>query len=111
MDMKLSPDSKTLSITWHVRDDWYGQNYRVVLVPDETLSFASDADAKRFAAKLAKYVTRKYLKPIKHKATVCGADAKIANYGDLATYRYLPMGPSWSCQNFIVTVNELLNHI
>ena len=109
--MKLSPESKTLSITWHVSDNRYGQNYRVVLVPDETLSFASDADAKRFAAKLAKYVTHGYLKPIKYKAAK-GADAEIANYGDLATYRYCSMGPSWSCQNFIVTVNELLlNHI
>jgi hypothetical protein len=108
--MILSPESKTLSITWHVRNDWYGENCRVVLVPDETLSFASDTAAKKFAAKLAKYVTHNYLKRTGNKPAK-GADAEIANYGDLPTYQYCSMGPSWSCQNFVISVNELENRI
>ena len=102
----IAETALTVSIEWYVPDDWYGSRYRVVLVPDETLSFADVSDAKKYAAKLSKWVNNKYiknngLKPVKT------ADAVIKPYGELPTYIYMSMGPSYSCRNINITISDL----
>jgi len=102
----IAETALTVSIEWYVPDNWYGSRYRVVLVPDETLSFANISDAKKYAAKLSKWVNNKYiknngLKPVKT------ADVEIKSYRDLPTYIYMSMGPSYSCRNINITISEL----
>ena len=103
----IPADARTLSIEWYVPDHWYGSRYRLVLVPDETLSFASDSEAKRYAGKLAKWASQRYLRPTGLQPVKSG-DAIIEKYGELPTYVYVSLGPTYSCQNIILKVSELL---
>lgn len=91
-----------LSLEWHVQDNWYGQNYRMVLLKSDIEGFKNAREAKRFRALLVQYTNVK--KTIKLNAKrVC-----FGLYADLKTYHYCSMGPSWSCTNIEITVDELL---
>lgn len=108
--MKLINTALTLSINWYVPDNWYGSNCRLILVPDNNLTgFETEKDAKKLAGKLAKYVTKTYLKKLKKSATA--KDAKIEIFENLPTYKYYSLGPSWSCTNIFITVSQLLEKL
>jgi hypothetical protein len=94
-------DKNVLAIEWHVKDNWYGQNYRMVLSKSETEEFKNAKEAKPYRSLLAKYINDKH----RLKLT-----AKRATFGKLLsfqTYIYCSMGPSYSCSNSYITVAEL----
>jgi hypothetical protein len=94
-------DKNVLVIEWHVKDNWYGQNYRMVLSKSETEEFKNAKEAKPYRSLLAKFINDKF----KLKVT-----AKRSNFGKLLsfkTYIYCGAGPSYSCNNIHITVAEL----
>jgi len=94
-------DKNVLALEWHVKDNWYGQNYRMILSKSENEEFKNAKEVKPYRSLLAKYVNEKY----KQKVT-----AKYSTFGKLLsfeTYRYCGFGPSYSCHNYFITVAEL----
>ena len=94
-------DKNVLALEWHVKDNWYGQNYRMILSKPENEEFKNAKETKSYRSLLAKYVNEKY----KQKVT-----AKHSTFGKLLsfeTYRYCGAGPSYSCHNYFITVAEL----
>jgi len=94
-------DKNVLAIEWHVKDNWYGQNYRMVLSKSETEEFKNAKEAKPYRSLLAKFINDKY----RQKVT-----AKYSTFGKLLsfkTYIYCGAGPSYSCHNYNITVAEL----
>jgi len=94
-------DKNVLAIEWHVKDNWYGQNYRMVLSKSETEEFKNAKEAKPYRSLLAKYINDKR----RLKLT-----AKRATFGKLLsfqTYIYCSMGPSYACTNLHITVAEI----
>jgi hypothetical protein len=103
----IQPTTRVLTFEWYVSDDWYGERYRVVLLKeDSNIDFETLGEAKKYRSKLAKYINGKY-KIILGKERPTVKKMKIGNYGDFPTYKYLGAGPSYSCKNIHVTVEQL----
>lgn len=98
----VQPTTRTLSFTWHVADNWYGQNYRVVLLKEDSpIDFATASEAKQYRSKLARYIKAKHPEA---KATT--KRMVVKNYAELPTYIH-SIGPSYSCSNIHITVEQL----
>ena len=94
-------DKNVLAIEWHVKDNWYGQNYRMVLSKSENEEFKNAKEAKPYRSLLAKFVNAKRNQKLNAKRTTFG---KLLSF---KTYMYCGAGPSYSCTNSYVTVAEL----
>ena len=100
----IQPTTKVLAFTWHVSDNWYGQNYRVVLLKEDSpICFENAKEAKQYRSKLTRYIKAKY----RDAKNVSGKRMVFKNYAEFPTYTYCSMGPSYSCNNIHVTVEEL----
>ena len=93
-------DKNVLTIEWHVKDNWYGQNYRMVLSKSETEEFKNAKEAKQYRSLLVKYIKdRRNVKlPVSR--------AKFGKLSSFPTYIH-SIGPSYSCTNMNITVAEL----
>lgn len=94
-----------LAIQWHVRDDWYGKNYRIIFKGFDDNGFRTKTEAKKHLSMLKKFAFFKYGNSdieFSKKYNII----EIDEYKNLETYRYYSMGPSWSCTNISVDVNE-----
>jgi len=99
----IQPTTKVLAFTWHVTDNWYGKNYRVVLLKEDSpICFESAKEAKSYRTKLARYIKAKHPES---KAT--GKRMAFKNYAEFPTYIYCGAGPSYSCSNMHITVEQL----
>ncbi len=94
-------DKNVLAIEWHVKDNWYGQNYRMILSKSENEEFKNAKEAKPYRSLLAKFVNDKNKTKLNAKRTEFG---KLLSF---ETYRYCGAGPSYSCRNSFITVSEL----
>lgn len=94
-------DKNVLAIEWYVADNWYGNNYRMVLNKSENEEFKNAKEAKPYRALLAKYINEK------RNQKVTAARAKFGKLSNFKTYQYCSMGPSYSCTNSYVTVAQL----
>ncbi len=85
-----------LSAQWHTPDNWYGSNDRV-LVEAQT-----KGELNKYKSALKKYVKDTY------NAKVTAKEMDFKNdVNDFVTYMYVSMGPSWSCTNHIITLDDL----
>ena len=94
-------DKNVLAIEWHVKDNWYGKNYRYVLSKSETEEFKNAKEAKAYRGLLVKLINHRHSQKL---------TAKRATFGKLlsfSTYQYYSMGPSYSCTNIPITLLEL----
>lgn len=101
---EIQPTTKVLTFTWHVENGWYGDNYRVVLLKEDSpMCFENAKEAKQYRSKLVRYIKANH-----SKATdVTGKRMVFGNYAEFETYHYCSMGPSYSCTNIHITVEEL----
>ena len=100
----IQPTTKVLTYTWHVDNGWYGDNYRVVLLKEDSpMCFESAKEAKQHKSKLVRFIKAKH----SSAKNVAGKKLVFGNYAEFATYIYCGMGPSYSCTNYHVTVEEL----
>ena len=100
----IQPTTKVLTYTWHVDNGWYGDNYRVVLLKEDSpMCFESAKEAKQYKSKLVRFIKAKH----SSAKNVAGKKLVFGNYAEFATYIYCGMGPSYSCANYHVTVEEL----
>lgn len=100
----IQPTTKVLAYTWHVPNGWYGDNYRVVLLKEDSpMCFESAKEAKQYKSKLVRFIKAKH----SSAKNVTGKKLVFGNYAEFATYTYCSMGPSYSCANYHVTVEEL----
>ena len=99
---KLTPNSLVLAFTWHIPDNWYGTNKRVVLSAFEGSGFSGMKEAKQYKTALVKYIKAKFqnVKP-------SGKLLKFGEVGGFPTYIYCGAGPSYACDNYYVTVQDL----
>jgi hypothetical protein len=98
----IQPTTKVLAFTWHEADSWYGKNYRVVLLKEDSpIDFDSAKEAKQYRSKLARYINSKY-----QSANATGKRMVFKNYDEFPTYIHCT-GPSYYCSNYHITVAEL----
>jgi len=103
MEKKIEHKNLVLSIQWYVKDEWYGNNYRLVLNGLSEDGFKTKSDAKKYSSYIKKY--------LKHKENIKNGIIDICEYSNLETYRYCSMGPSWSCTNIHIKSTEFLEFI
>jgi hypothetical protein len=103
--MQNNPTAIILALKYHVDDNWYGQNYRVVLSPDGIVGFNTITEAKKYRGAFVKYFNKNQGKTNKIKMKV--ADVKIGELGTFPTYIYCSAGPSYSCTNLYRTLNDI----
>lgn len=80
---------------WYVPDNWYGNNYRVILSQE----FKNKTEAKKYCGLLCKYVKEKYKQKLKVDDVLFSE-----NFID---YVYCSMGPSLYYNTYSVTIEEL----
>jgi len=101
--MATSKDIR-IAIQWHIRDEWYGTNKRYIL----DYAFTTKKAAKVFEKALKQYVYEGHitsynsLKKSSFK-TIC--DTRDSE--SLKTYKYSSLGPGWSCDERVVSVEEI----
>jgi len=100
MERNTHPTEKVLAITWHVKDNWYGKNYRLILNKDENTGFSSLKEAKSYKSLLALYVKNKY------NQKVTGKYAKFDQHDNFPTYIH-SIGPSYWCDNYYISIAQL----
>lgn len=103
--MQNNPTAIILALEYHVADDWYGRNYRVVLTLDNIVGFNTVAEAKKYRGAFVKYFNKNQGKTNKIKMKV--ADVEIGELGTFLTYKYNSFGPSYSCTNLYRTINDI----
>ena len=100
MQRDSHPTEKILALTWHVKDTWYGKNYRVILNRDENTGFNTLKEVKQYKSLLALYVNKKY------NQKVTGKDTKFDQHGNFPTYIH-SIGPSYWCENYYISIAQL----
>ena len=99
MDQKnFSPETKVLVIEWYVSDNWYGSNKRVILTLTKETGFKTSSESRPYVSLLKKYVNENF--GVKRTPVFKTIDA-------CPTYIYCGAGPSYSCTNIFVTVEDL----
>jgi hypothetical protein len=95
---ELKPETKVLAAEWYVPDGWYGSNRRVVLIQGEGQGFNTVKEAMAYKSLLKLFLKKQYNQKL---------NPDFATMANCPTYKYYGSGPSYSCTNIIVTVNEL----
>jgi len=99
----IQPTTRVLTFEWYVPDNWYGKNYRAVLLKEDSpIHFETISEAKKYRSKFAKLIKSKFseAKPTAKKMI-------IGNYAEFETYKYYGSGPSYACTNIHFTVEQL----
>jgi hypothetical protein len=86
-------------------DSWYGSHYRYYYAGPEDTGFKNKTEAKKYASALKKYVKSRIKTSFGNKASISHID--IGDINTMETYRYFGAGPSWSCKNYEVSVNDI----
>jgi hypothetical protein len=97
--MENQMENLAIAIEWYVNDNWYGQNYRLIFTGYDGEGFITKAKAAKHTSMLKKYAKFKFKESNKGKIVI----DKVKNY---VTYIYCSMGPSWSCNNMFVKVED-----
>lgn len=97
-DTTLPQTEKVLSIQWHIPDNWYGSNRRVVLHQEG--GFKTKGEAKKLAKRLKRYAKEVY-------GFNCKKEVTFSKFWECETYIYCGNGPSWACTNYFVTPQML----
>lgn len=84
----------TAAIRWYEADGWYGKNYRLYLE-----GFEKKADAQKVIPMMKKFAQKFHSAP-KSFTT------EIGLLENMETYRYVSLGPSWSCSNIKVNYEK-----
>ena len=100
-----NPTAIILALEYHVADNWYGKNYRVVLSPDGIVGFSTIAEAKKYRGAFVKYFNKNQGKT--NKIKMKAADVNIGKLENFLTYKYYGAGPSYSCTNLYRTINDI----
>jgi hypothetical protein len=90
----------TLAIKWHVQDNWYGKNYRMILN-----GFKNKTEARKQASMFKKFVCK--TQELKSK----DISVEIDKLENLETFVYASNGPSWSCSNHEVNYDKFLEFV
>lgn len=109
-DLKVNQDIKVLAITWHQIDNWYGKNYRVILIKDNETGFDTLKETKLYRSLLINYINHEWKRYLT-SLDKCKVTKDFSAYNILSsfeTYRYCRSGPSYACSNTFITVAELL---
>ena len=92
-------ENLTIAIEWYVNDDWYGKNYRLIFSGYDGEGFTTKPKAAKHTSMLKKYAKSKFKESNKGIIVI----DQVKNY---VTYVYCSMGPSWSCANIFVNVED-----
>jgi len=93
-----------LGIEFYVADDWYGERYRFIFEGEDGKGFKTKGEAGKYSSML-----KKWCKARDSRYTQGNVDAKP--FEDFPTYKYMGAGPSYSCKNIEVPVEEFLSFI
>ena len=102
MSTQIINPQTCLSHTWHIPDNWYGSNKRVILEKAKGVSFDSAKEAKQYKPLLVRYIKAKY----ETATEIKNSTVKYGKAFELTTYIHT-IGPSYSCTNILITVEEL----
>jgi hypothetical protein len=102
-----NPNALVLTHTYHVADNWYGKNYRMVLSTDAQNGFANITEAKKYRGAFVKYFNTNVASKSKGIDKIKVADIVIGTLDSFVTYRYCGAGPSYSVSNFYRTLDNL----
>lgn len=112
--MSLQPNAWVLTLEWYIPDNWYGTRKRLVLSLDEENGFKNASEANRQRSLFIKYINSRFKKPPvkrgdgrEHHEKFKGEQTKVGHLGNFATYIYCGAGPSYSCDNILITVATL----
>jgi len=87
-----------LAIRFYFKDGWYGTRKRYIYAGSEN-GFETKKDAKAYVSMLKKFLKNKCF--IKETGQI-----EIEEEEKMETYRYCGAGPSWSCSNVKVNVED-----
>jgi|LakMenEpi03Aug12_release.lakeMendotaPanAssembly.Ray.scaffolds.fasta_scaffold241832_3 hypothetical protein len=92
----------------HYEDDgWYGKRIRYYLAGPEDNGFTNKSEARKYASKLKKFIKKNLCKVITNNPII----GDINNQEEMPTYKYCGAGPSWSCVNYEVKMQDILSDI
>lgn len=97
-----------VAIMVHVKDDWYGKNFRYYYAGPDDTGFKNKTEAKKHAGTLKKYVKDRVKVLFGTKGSMDN-DVVIGDINEMETYKYYGAGPSWACDNCEVTVATIKN--
>ena len=92
----------TLAGFIYVENGWYGDRYRYMLHGEEGEGFSTKREAYKWATLMKKYIKRRK----NRDAQITVAENTEENF---PTYKYGGAGPSWSCKNIEIFVEDLEN--
>ena len=113
MTMNLEKNAIVLTLEWYIPDDWYGTNKRLVLSLDGENGFKNASEANRYRSLFIKCINRRFKKLVKrndgtsHKEKFKSTETKTGSLSSFPTYIYCGAGPSYSCNNILITVSTL----
>ena len=91
----------------HLIDNWYGQNFRLVLIPEEDKFFKTKKDAKIHQKDFKNYCKIYFNRMRNNDNPKVSIVYNISEREKLLTYMYCGSGPSYSCSENIITVKRL----
>jgi hypothetical protein len=112
--MSLQSNAWVLTLEWYIPDNWYGTRKRLVLSLDGENGFKNASEANRYRSLFIKYINSRFKKPPvkrndgkEHREKFKGEQTEVGHFGSFATYIYCGAGPSYSCDNILITVSTL----
>ena len=105
-EAKENNENLVIALRWHEADPTpprYGENYRMIFRGFDGKGFKTKGLAKKDLSML-----KKFTKSIKNAKTFA---VEIDEYDNLETYKYVSMGPSWSCSNYEIDVERFQEFI
>jgi len=91
----------------HLIDDWYGQNFRLVLIPEEDDYFKTKKEASAYRKDFKDYCKIYFDRMRNQMNPKVSIVYNISEREKLPTYIYCSNGPSYSCSENIITVKRL----
>lgn len=105
MAIKVEKDL-ILVFEWYVDDGWYGKRYRYALSKEKGIGFSKQSEAKEYKKDFLNFLKYYYNNDM---GKITASKFKIGERSSYETYRYCSFGPSYSCTQYDVTVQELID--
>ena len=100
----MSKKKLVLAIEFYIENGWYGDRYRFIFSGMDGEGFKTKSEAGKYSSMLKKYLKNR------NKDYVNG-QVSAAELEKYKTYIYMGAGPSYSCKNLNVNVEEFSKFI
>lgn len=96
----------------HVNDNWYGQNYRIILKPsddkNDDVGYSTKKEVEQYLKKFKEYCKTYFKQFGDGKCKISFTTSELEN---LIAFTYVSMGPSLSYTHYYITPEELVNEL